>query len=265
MKLLTPVRPTPPPAGPAPRPLPRTTARPHPKPGSGGSAAGFPDPLVTALFASLAAELSLPCRERPSRDEAVRAYGDDVNRLYRAAEEADRFRRRVLDHYLADTPDPAVRAGRAADLGRALPPLPPPDNVLSADLLARSDDPGRDLTAAVRAAAARLAAGVVATLHVLAADRVCGRIDWPRADLCRFTYFEEALTRTVTKTRKRKRKAGTPPPPSSGRRVSHIDTVTEVETTTDHRRWTAHEQHLVDATAVARGTPGGPSRPGSSI
>jgi hypothetical protein len=199
------------------------------------------------------AELTLPFQDHPTPDDAIRGYGADIGRLHRATEEADRFIRRVLDHYLANSPDPAVRAERASELGRALPPLAPPENVLSAELLARNGDPGGDLTTAVRVAAARLAAGVVLTLQALAATRVCGRIDWPRPDLCRFTYYEESLSRTVTKTRKRKKKKGNPPHSPSGRRVLRIDTVTEVETTTDHRRWTQHEHHLADATAAATG------------
>ena len=260
MMLLTPARTANPPAT---RGVPfarlRGTVYPFPPPPAARveelTPVGSGDPLADHLVAALAARLRTPFLEADAVAPRVEAYVADAATLDRAADDATAFLDRVIDHYLSGTPDPALRGTRAAELRRGLSPLPRPRNVLSAEFLARPAAAVRqDLARGVAEAGGELVAAVVESLRTLTRLSVCGLIDRPAAGVCRFTFFDEVLTRRVTKAVTRKRKAGPPPSASSvGRTVIGTDTVTEVETTTTERRFTRHEHHLMDATEAAVG------------
>lgn len=215
---------------------------------------GSGDPLADQLTASIASKLRTPFLESTTRDARVEAYVADVGVLGRVTDEATRFLRQIVEHYLSGTPDPAVRSVRVAELMHGMPSMALPPNLLSAEFLARpAAEVGRDLSNAVSQTVAQLVITFMSSLRTLTNRCVCGLIDRPNDEVCRFTYFDEVLTQRTTKSQKRKRKKAGTPQEQPGQLLIGIDTVTTWETTTTDRRFTKHEHHLMNTTEVAPG------------
>jgi hypothetical protein len=218
------------------------------------TAVGTGDPLADQLSASIASTLQSPFLETPSVDAHVAAYVADMGILDRIADEATRFLQQIVEHYLSGTPDPALRSERVAELMQGVSLMARPQNVLSAEFLARhAHDVESDLAAAVLQSVAQLVAAFSTSLRTFTKRCVCGLIDRPNDEVCRFTFFDEILTKRTTKSQKRKRKKSSTQQVQAGKRVMGFDTVTTSETTDTDCRFTRHEHHLMNVTELAPG------------